>query len=755
MFFEKQAKYFIWVLFGLIMLLPLYVNSNLFFPYISSKSLGFRVLVEVLLLVWLFYIFVSKNIKIKIDWLTIIFFLFLFFLFISSLFGVDFSFSFWSNIERSEGLLLWLHLFVFFFVLRNFIQTRKEWNILLDIFFFVAQFVALVGFLQYLGVDFINKIGGGDARVASTIGNAAYLAGYLVFATFFGLYLNFKKQHLLWKFYYLPLAALDVFVVLQTGTRGAFIALIMSFFLFVVYNIFASKNKKLKTFFLSALVVLCFLGLFVYVNKDKPLIQNNSALHRITSISLSERTAQTRLMTWNSAWQGFKERPFLGYGQDNFQIVFNKYFNPEIYSHAGSQIWFDRAHNIFIDHLVNGGLIGFILYLIFIFLPLWIFYKKNIHQQTIDRNILAEQFLWLSVFAFVIQGLFVFEAMVTYLPLLVVLALFSQENLNSKITIDSQKIILSFLLITLVSFPVAMYFFNIKELRANRLFIDSLRLQATNINQALEDQFKVIDMNSSGANEFRRRTAEWLDGLIVNQQITPYQATKYIEKLDQQLLARVEDKPYDVANDILLMRHYNYTYVLDPNRLYEVEKIGQIALEHSPTRPQIYSEIGYADAYLYKWMKDQKKEDQAKIYQAKAIENFDNAIALNNDVVESYVNMIMVLLTIDQPDKVQFYIDQMDVLNLNYKKEDILNRMANSAIHAEYFQWSEYFFKQAVENFPGNPQNYINLALSYANLDDKENAIKTAEQIKKFGGEYTAQADGFIQKIKTGTFVKQ
>ena len=119
----------------------------------------------------------------------------------------------------------------------------------------------------------------------------------------------------------------------------------------------------------------------IFVNKDSGFVQNNEGLRRLTSISLQERTMQTRFMTWNSAWQGFKDRPILGHGQENFYVVFNKYFNPEIYSHAGSRIWFDRAHNIFLDHLTTGGLIGLILYSLLILGPAWVLLKKGVFKK--------------------------------------------------------------------------------------------------------------------------------------------------------------------------------------------------------------------------------------------------------------------------------------------------------------------------------------------------------------------------------------
>ena len=60
------------------------------------------------------------------------------------------------------------------------------------------------------------------------------------------------------------------------------------------------------------------------------------------------------------AIKGFKEKPILGWGQEGFNYVFNKYYDPALYPY---EPWYDRAHNAFLDWLMAGGLPAFLLYL--------------------------------------------------------------------------------------------------------------------------------------------------------------------------------------------------------------------------------------------------------------------------------------------------------------------------------------------------------------------------------------------------------
>ena len=40
----------------------------------------------------------------------------------------------------------------------------------------------------------------------------------------------------------------------------------------------------------------------------------------------SEGTIYGRIVIWKIAWQGFLERPLLGWGPENYSIVFSKYY---------------------------------------------------------------------------------------------------------------------------------------------------------------------------------------------------------------------------------------------------------------------------------------------------------------------------------------------------------------------------------------------------------------------------------------------
>ena len=80
------------------------------------------------------------------------------------------------------------------------------------------------------------------------------------------------------------------------------------------------------------------------------------SFQRFSSLSLADTTVQTRLLSISTGREGFLERPVLGWGPENYNLVFDKYYNPKLYP---AENWFDHAHNIFLilqQPQASGGL---------------------------------------------------------------------------------------------------------------------------------------------------------------------------------------------------------------------------------------------------------------------------------------------------------------------------------------------------------------------------------------------------------------
>jgi O-antigen ligase len=113
------------------------------------------------------------------------------------------------------------------------------------------------------------------------------------------------------------------------------------------------------------------------------------------------------------AWQGVKERPILGWGQENYSIVYGKYSDARV---PTFDAWSDRVHNIIFDQLIAGGFMGLFAYLSIFATVLRMLWQRNTFS-------LSEQALLSGLFAaYFFQNLFFYDTTASYILFGTVLA---------------------------------------------------------------------------------------------------------------------------------------------------------------------------------------------------------------------------------------------------------------------------------------------------------------------------------------------
>jgi O-antigen ligase len=164
---------------------------------------------------------------------------------------------------------------------------------------------------------------------------------------------------------------------------------------------------------------LVILGIGLYAIRNNPVVAKLPA-GRLLQISTSDQSAQTRIWVWGEAWKGFLERPVLGWGPENFTPVYDKFFNPKFYIPGQStETWFDRAHSIYFDSLVETGIIGFLSYLGMFFMFYWEFFK-NAHKNGPSK---MQKILMVAIpAAYLGQGIAIFDVFPMYISLFLFLA---------------------------------------------------------------------------------------------------------------------------------------------------------------------------------------------------------------------------------------------------------------------------------------------------------------------------------------------
>ncbi len=516
--------------------------------------------------------------------------------------------------------------------------------------------------------------------------------------------------------------------------------------IFILSVFFIKFSKKVKISFLVALILLIGAGGAVYANKNAPWVKKIPALNRFASISINTRTAQTRLMTWNSAWQGIKDKPVFGWGYENFYLVFNKYFNPEIYEDSGSPVWFDRAHNVFLDKWVMGGTIGFIAYLFLLFYPVYFLVRKFL----IKKKLMITSIIFISlIIAYSIQNLFVFDTLVTYIPFIFVLGFinFYAKDFAFKF-LENRRFYKAVFVFGAIIFVPILYLVNVKPAKAN---MDTVKAIRFSVNQDYENSLKYflksLSYNTYGNQEYRIKFLESVDSAFLNLKINDPLLREMADKANKEAVVQLQENPRDVANYIAVMKHYNRVYPYNINLLKKVINIFPLAFELSPTRPHIYYELGYAQIYLGRYYFDKGEIEKADEYYDQAMENFQKSIKLNDDVVESYLNVILMSFVSQKEDVTEEYINKMDEMGLPYKKEQHIKQLAEAAFSTKHYNWSIKFYNDLVKINPGSPQYLADLAHVYFYSGQKDMAIETAKKIKKFDIKYEKYVKELISRF--------
>ena len=381
--------------------------KDLLFPYITSKQLPFNILMEFLLAIWLVFIMRYPEYRPRRNYITWGLIAYFIAILASCAVSVDLGLSFWGDAERMLGLFHLLHFLIFYFILITVFRSWPQWRALLITSVTAATIVSLIGLM------------GSDTY--STIGNTAYVSGYLIFNIFFSLALFERSKSSRWRWLYI----LPVVIMLKEfwacHTSGAIIGLFLSILLFFFLLGISHINKTIRR---SSLIIflVAILGVVIIFSQYQSAWFQNSFLRSLTS---QKATFQTRLLSWRAAAADFKYHWLFGTGFGNYAIIFDRQFDSKFFNYAKTETYFDRAHNNLVDIVSTTGLVGLLTYLsIFAAVIVYLvrLFKKNggrvgTGEEEGQRN-LEILLIFALLAAYFIQNLAVFDSFVTYIGLL-------------------------------------------------------------------------------------------------------------------------------------------------------------------------------------------------------------------------------------------------------------------------------------------------------------------------------------------------
>lgn len=285
------------------------------------------------------------------------------------------------NAKKEYGLQA--PLFLLFILGATYLnQGNVKWVALS--FTIVLFLESIYSFLQTKMIDpfFDNKVKGGGPKdnAIGTIGNPNFLASFLMVVIWISIY-----SALSFSLWLLLVPAFATYVLYKTNSKAGMLATLGSMFFFVfVSSMFDKIPLPLNTAFIqpfnSMIFNLCLFSI-IFTAIMVPILFHkhwnafwNARVEDPRKAQIWYLTLRYRLCYWWAAWELIKEKPIFGWGMWSFR---KEVYRAQALIHHNKYdefLRYDRyltpqpreVHNDFLEHLVEFGLVGFSLFMVFL-----------------------------------------------------------------------------------------------------------------------------------------------------------------------------------------------------------------------------------------------------------------------------------------------------------------------------------------------------------------------------------------------------
>ena len=742
-------------LFAVPIIIPFIVSATMFFPYITGKNFTFRILVEVALVGWVLLALLDARYRPRFSWVLASMTLFTLAVGLATIFSANPFKSFWSNFERMEGYVGLLHVFAYFVVASVMLSSERLWNAFWYSSLGVSVIIALVGLKPAFEVlpSLVFP------RIDGTFGNPIYLAVYTLFHVFIAFLLMARWRGAAWHQALMGfIALLHILTMVITATRGTVLGFLGGAFITtLLIALFERERPVLRKVALGGLVLVALIVGGGYAIRDTEFAKTAPVISRFTQIELSTGTVHARFMNWGMAWQGVKERPILGWGQDNYEYVFSKHYDPNMY---GEEPWFDRTHNIFFDWLISAGFLGLITYLLVplaLVVHLWLLDPRErtwswrmlvsfqaIRSLTAKRNdefSATERALWTGLLAaYMFHNLFVFDNLVSYFMYASVLAYLhwrftrGHAPLCAKSEMSEQTAVSVALPVALVVGGFMIWYVNIPGITTSRLLISALVPQRAladgsvveqSPEEMLEKYKQALAIDALGRQEVReqlvQRAADMSRAKGVDQATKDAFVTLAVSEMERELGRNGESARLWLFHGSLLA---------NTGRLEDSEKAFERAVELTPTKQHALMQLG--ELRILRGKSEEGMELFKRAYESAP--QFD-------DLARLYATA----LVRTGRDK-----EAVDLLTERFGTPAVDDsRLFMAWVQAKRYDIASKILEQRVEKDPENIQEIVSLAAAYRELGRVNDAVSLLRGVAERKPEFKEQMDAFIREVQS------
>ena len=276
---------------------------------------------------------------------------------LATLFSVNRQLSVWGSYQRQQGLLTWGTYLGLFVLTAASLRTRRQIRRLWLVLAWSSAPVIFYGLLQAAGLDPFTWRSDGVSPVLSTLGRANFLGSYLVLIlplTFYLLCSNARR----WPAILLLAGQLTCLALTQA--RGAWFGFGAAVLTFGALWAVVNRRRRLLAAMLAATVLsLALLGALNIPGGPLAPLTALPGIDRLSRLSdINAGSTAARVAIWRATWPLIAARPWLGYGPDTMQAVFDRVFPPQLVYYQGRQLAVDRTHNLWLDLGMTAGVAG-------------------------------------------------------------------------------------------------------------------------------------------------------------------------------------------------------------------------------------------------------------------------------------------------------------------------------------------------------------------------------------------------------------
>ena len=697
--------------------------------------------------------------------------------FLATLFSQDVLFSLWGSPYRSGGFVNFA-LYIILAILMFFILKKSEWQKIWIFSFIIGVLVSLIAIFQQYKIfsPFLLSYEGG--RAPSTIGSPITLAIYLLILCFPVLSFGLKTKKVAGKLFYFISFLLFIFTaVFITQTRAVYLGLIIGSFYFLTFFPFKKKWLAIGLKIITTFILILSVYAVYYINitsqsKFLDTIAKNQLIKGVmTRVSFRLLAEEPRFAVWKVAFEAIKEKPILGYGPENFNIGFDRFYDsslPYISHEWGS--WYDKAHNFILDIATTVGIPALMIYLALFGALFWRLQKLKTADKyadsDADKTPIIAHGLQASFIGYFVANFFSFDSFSSYLISFLLIgyslhlislnvvnkeksaketfnntlnraesSVLNQRNYQHHLNVNKKKFIIVALLFLFIWFN---WQYNIKPFNINtKINISKYLIGEKKCESAFSRMEKNVLPKKSILNFYSR--AKYIDFMTTCESYYPDKTADYAKRGIGAIKEGATIRPAFVRG-WLFLSGFNTVLIdieQDIDKKVELVKAGENYLKKAellaPKRQEVFIE----------WFKYAFTSDRFDLLKEKA----QKCIDTNPDTGDCYWYRALAELTVRNLEQGEKYLTLAEMRRYDSGSFISISQLEKAHSIAGSYQELVVVYQKLIALKPEEPQYHASLAFTYRELGKFKEARSEAMKVLELQPEAKDMVQEFLKTL--------